>query len=72
MGKGERDPKTYFLATVTYVDGQKLGRLYTSREEAEQFAEQERARRKVESVTVEPVDSASKLPRKVDPDALIN
>jgi hypothetical protein len=51
----KRRKHEHFLTTITYQDGERFGRVYTSREKAEQFAERQKKSPAVKAAKVEKV-----------------
>ena len=53
--KDKRRRHHHFLVTIQYADGEKFGRVYTSKDKADSFAERQRRSPVVKSVRVSQV-----------------
>jgi hypothetical protein len=53
--KDKRRRHHHFLVTIQYADGEKFGRVYTSKEKADRFADRQRRSPVVKSVRVSQV-----------------
>jgi len=53
--KDKRRRHHHFLVTIQYADGEKFGRVYTSKDKADRFAERQRRSPVVKSVRVSQV-----------------